>query len=164
MLFMSLGTEAKKRLTQRANDFKLNDYTLATFHAELTEMFTQATGVTFERIALFRRRQRPSESLRDFHAALSKMVVKCDSGNRADSVVRDLFVSYIRDTELQKRLCREQMDPEETLRLTVAYEMGLLRQRTIQEVQRNSGPQEAQHPQHHDVDMNNTLDKPSIEE
>ena len=122
-LFLSLGTEAKKRLTQRANDFKLNDYTLATFHAELAEMFMQATGVTFERIALFRRRQRQSESLRDFHDALSKMVVKCDFGDRADSVVRDVFLTYMRDVELQKRLCMEQMDPEETLRLTVANEL-----------------------------------------
>ncbi len=164
MLFMSLGTEAKKRLTQRANELRLNDYTLATFHAELTDMFTQATGVTFERIALFRRRQRPTESLRDFHAALSKMVVKCDFGNRADSVVRDLFLTYMRDTELQKRLCMEQMDPGETLRLTVAYEMGLLRQRTIQEVQRAGGSQGTQPSQPHEVDMNATLDKPLVKE
>ena len=59
----------------------------------------QATGVKFERIALFRRRHRPSESLPDFHAALSKMI----------SI---------------------------TLRLTITYELGLFRQRTIQEVQR----------------------------
>ncbi len=89
MLFMSLGSEAKKRLTQRANEFRQNEYTLATFHAV----------------------SRPSESLRDFHAPLSKMLVKCDFGDRADSVVSDLFVTYMRDTELQDRLCMEQMDP-----------------------------------------------------
>ena len=48
MLYMCLGPEAKRRVTQRVNEFPLKDYTLATFHVELAEMFTQATGVTFE--------------------------------------------------------------------------------------------------------------------
>ena len=58
----------------------------------------------------------------------------------------------------------QQMDPEETLRLTIAYEMGLLRQRTIQEVQRTDGAQGGPPQQIHDLDMNTTLDKQHIKE
>ncbi len=64
MLFMSIGTEAKKKVVQQVNEFRLNDYTLATFHAELLTLFAQAKGVTVERIALFKRRHRPNEGLR----------------------------------------------------------------------------------------------------
>ncbi len=136
---------------------------MPTFHAELAETFTQATGVIFERIALFRRRQRPLESLGDFHATLSKVVVaKCDFVDRADSVVSDVFLTCIRDIELQKRLCMEQMEPEEIFRITIAYEMRLLRQQTIQEVQRSGDPQHYSSTPNQQVDMN--IRRPQIEE
>ncbi len=54
MLFMSIGTEAKQKVTQQVNEIRLNDSTLATFHAELLTLFAQAQVVTVERIALFR--------------------------------------------------------------------------------------------------------------
>ena len=59
------------------------------------------------------------------------MASRCDFGDRMDSVVRDLFVTHMQDSTLQRNLCIEQMTPEATLRDTFAYEQGLSRQRNM---------------------------------
>ena len=53
MLYMALGTEAQKKVEEKLNDFRLNDYILAMFHREVTDIFMQARGVKIERLALF---------------------------------------------------------------------------------------------------------------
>ena len=58
MLYMALGKEAQKKVEQKLTDFRLNDYILATFRREVTEIFTQARIVTIERLALFSRQQK----------------------------------------------------------------------------------------------------------
>ena len=150
-------------MTQQLDEIPLTDCTLATFYAELMTLFAQAQGVAVDRMALFKRRHRQNEGFNHFHAALSKMAAKCNLRDRVGSIIREIFLIYIRDKENHRRICEQQLDPEETLRITIAYEMGLSRQRSIQEVQKPGSTTHTPnyHPKADDFDIE---DEPHIKE
>ena len=106
-LFLSLGTEGKKRILQKnphAENSKMS-------FKEITELasvsFQKVKCVTYERYKLFTRMQESGESLETFHAALTAQAARSELGTLESEIVRDLFVSKVKNMTLQDTLTFE---------------------------------------------------------
>ena len=56
------------------------------------------------------------ESLELFHAALTAQAAKAELGTLEDKILRDLFISKMKNTVLQNKITLEIFTPEEVLK------------------------------------------------
>ena len=87
---------------------------------EITELaevsFQKVKCVTYDRYKLFRRMQESGESLEAFHTALTAQAARSELGTLEKEIVRDLFISKMKNMTLQDTLTFEFLDPEEVLK------------------------------------------------
>ena len=78
--------------------------------------FDKSQSVTYERYKLFNRAQEIGESLGAFHTALTAQAARAELGTLEDELVRDLFISKMKNVVLQDTLTFETFSPEEVLK------------------------------------------------
>ena len=87
-LFLSLGTEGKKRFLQKNPHAEISKMTFREIK-ELAEVsFQKVKCVTYERYKLFTRMQESGESLESFHAALTAQAARSELGTLENEIVR----------------------------------------------------------------------------
>ena len=84
--------------------------------------FDKSQSVTYERYKLFNRSQETGESLEAFHAALTAQAARAELGTLEDELVRDLFISKMKNVVLQDTLTFETFSPEEVLKRALKFE------------------------------------------
>ena len=84
--------------------------------------FDKTQCVTYERYKLFNRAQETGEILEAFHAALTAQAAKAELGTLEDELVRDLFISKMKNVVLQDTLTFETFSPEEVLKRALKFE------------------------------------------
>ena len=90
---------------------------------ELAEVsFQKVKRVTYARYKLFTRMQESGESLEAFHAALTAQPARSELGTLESEIVRDLFISKMKNMTLQDTLTFEALDPEEVLKRAIKLE------------------------------------------
>ena len=91
-LFLSLGTEGKKRFLQKNPHVEMSKMSFRDI-TELAEVsFQKVKCVTYERYKLFTRMQESGESLEAFHAALTAQAARSELGTLESEIVRNLFL------------------------------------------------------------------------
>lgn len=86
--------------------------------AEFDKHFIPSVNVIYERFLFFTRRQGPDESYEAFAAVLRNLSNSCEFGELRDSLIRDIFVCGITDTNVQKELlCVKDLTIEKALEL-----------------------------------------------
>ena len=121
-LFLSLGTEGKKRFLQKNPHAEISKMTFKEI-TDLAEVsFQKVKCVTYERYKLFTRMQESGESLESFHAALTAQAARSELGALENEIVRDLFISKMKNMTLQDTLTFETLDPEEVLKRAIKFE------------------------------------------
>ena len=78
----------------------------------------------YERFKLFGRRQKENESLEKIHETLSELAKNCKLGELVSELVREIFITNIRNVEIQKKLCNEYLTPENVLSYVLVHEKG----------------------------------------
>ena len=91
--------------------------------------FDKTQSVTYERYKLFNRAQETGETLEVFHAALTAQAAK------ADELVRDLFISKLKNVILQDTLTFETFSPGEVMKRALKFEQS---KQTIQAFQKSN--------------------------
>ena len=118
-LFLSLGTEGKKRFLQKNPHAEISKMTFREI-TDLAEVsFQKVKCVTNERYKLFTRMQ---ESLESFHAALTAQAARSELGALENEIVRDLFISKMKNMTMQDTLTFETLDTEEVLKRAIKFE------------------------------------------
>ena len=121
-LFLSLGTDGKKRFLQKNPHVEISKMSFREI-TELAEVsFQKVKCVTYERYELFTRMQESGESLEAFHAALTAQAARSELGTLESEIVRDLFISKMKNRTLQDTLTIETLDPEEVLKRAINFE------------------------------------------
>ena len=100
------------------------DINFAEFWELLKSTFTITTNLTYERSKFFGRRQKEHESLEKFHEILSEIAKNCKLGELESELVRDIFITNMRNVEIQKKLCIEYLTPENVLSYVLVHEKG----------------------------------------
>ena len=103
---------------------RILDINLAEFWELLKTTFTVTTNLTYERFKFFGQRQKENESLLKFHKTLSELAKNCKLGEVESALVRDIFITNMRNVEIQKKLCIEYLTPENVLSYVLVHEKG----------------------------------------
>ena len=114
-LYLALGKEGQKCFSHKNPGKRILDISFAEFWELLKTTFTVTTNLTYERFKFFSRRQKEHESLEKFHETLSKLAKNCKLGELESELVRDIFITNMRNVEIQKKLCIEYLTPENVL-------------------------------------------------
>ena len=121
-LFLSLGTEEKKQFLQKNQHVEISKMSFREI-TELAEVsFQKVKRVTYQRYKLFTRMQESGESLEAIHAALTAQAARSELGTLESEIVRDLFISKMKNMTLQDTLTFKTLDPEEVLKRAIKFE------------------------------------------
>ena len=123
-LYLALGKEGQKCFPHKNPGKRTLDINFAEFWELLKTTFTVTTNLTNERLKIFGRRQKENESLEKFHETLSELAKNCKLGELKSELVRDIFITNMRNVEIQKKLCIEYLTPENVLSYVLVHEKG----------------------------------------
>ena len=121
-LLLALGTEGKKKFVQKNPHVEVSKLEFREMVALAKVSFDKSQSVTYERYKLFNRSQETGETLEAFHAALTAQAAKAELGTLEDQLVRDLFISKMKNVVLQDTLTFETFSPEEVLKRALKFE------------------------------------------
>ena len=121
-LFLALGTEGKKQFVQKNPHVEVSKLEFRQMVALAKTSFDKSQSVTYERYKLFNRSQETGESLEAFHAALTAQAARAELRTLEDELVRDLFISKMKNVVLQDTLTFETFSPEEVLKRALKFE------------------------------------------
>ena len=123
-LYLALGKEGQKCFSHKSPGKRLLDINFAEFWELLKTTFTVTTNLTYDRFKFFGRRQKENESLVKFHEILSELAKNCKLGELESELVRDIFITNMRNVDIQKKLCIEYLTPENVLSYVPLHEKG----------------------------------------
>ena len=115
-LYLSLGTEGKKKFHQKHVNLKIHETPFRELLAHMKTLFDKEKNITYERFLLFTLTQKKSQKISDFHAVLSEQAAKCNLGALETEFVKDLCIARMNDKELQKKFCKENTKTEDLLK------------------------------------------------
>ena len=121
---MALGREGQKCVSHKNTGKRKLDINFAELWELLKTTFTASTHLTYEIYKFFGRRQKDNESLEKFHKTLSELAKNCKLGELESELVRDIFLTNMRNVEIQKKLCIEYLAPENVLSYVLVHEKG----------------------------------------
>ena len=121
-LFLALGKEGKKKFMQKNQHTEVSKLEFREMVALAKISFDKTQSVTYERYKLFDRAQETGETLEAFHAALTAQAAKAEFGTLEDELVRDLFISKMKNVALQDTLTFETFSPGEVLKRALKFE------------------------------------------
>ena len=121
-LFLALGAEGKKKFTQKNPQTEISKLGFRDIVRLAKISFEKTKCITYERYKLFTRSHEPNETLESFHAALTAQAAKADLGALEEKLVRDLFISRIKNVVLQDTLTFETFSSEEVLKRAIKFE------------------------------------------
>ena len=123
-LYLALRKEGQKCFSHKNPGKRILDINFAEFWELLKSTFTITTNLTYERFKFFGRRQKEHESLEKFHQILSELAKNCKLGELESELERDIFITNMRNVEIQKKLCIEYLTPENVLSYVLVHEKG----------------------------------------
>ena len=121
-LFLALGTEGKKKFVQKNSHVEVSKLEFRQMVALANTSFDKSQSVTYERYKLFNRSQEIGESLEAFQAALTAQAARAELRTLEDELVRDLFISKMKNVVLQDTLTFETFSPEEVMKRALKFE------------------------------------------
>ena len=118
-LFLALGTEGKKKYVQKNPHIEISKIEFREMVSLAKVSLEKTKNITYERYRLFTRTQESGETLESFHAALTAHAATAELGGLEEELVRDLFISRMKNTALQDTLTFESFTPNEVLKRAI---------------------------------------------
>ena len=81
-------------------------------------------NITFDRYMLFTTKQSKGESIEHLCGKLEELSENCELRNQKDTFIRDLVIANMQDSEIQKELLKETVEPAQALLLAINMELG----------------------------------------
>ena len=121
-LFLALGTEGEKKFVQKNPHAEVSKLKFKEMVALAKTSFGKTRSITYERYRLYTRAQETGETLESFHAALTAQAATAELGAVSEELVRDLFISRMKNKVLQDTLTFETFTPDEVLKRAIKFE------------------------------------------
>ena len=138
LLYLSIGTEGRRLLTQKLPHDNIYDLTTLKLWEMMEIAFIRPRNITFDWYVFFSRKQKNGETVEQFYSVLKELADNCDFENREEVIIRDFFITNMLDDDIQRELLRDTVDPERALSLAVNMEMGHQNQQRISSNKNNS--------------------------
>ena len=124
LLYLSIGTEGRRLLTQKFPHNNIYDLTTLKLWEMMKITFVRPRNITFDRYVFFSRKQKKGETVEQFYSILKELAENCDFENREEAIIRDIFITNMLDDDIQRELLRDTVEPERALSIAVNMEMG----------------------------------------
>ena len=111
LLYLSIGTEGRRLLTQKFPHDNIYDLTALKLWDMMEINFNRPRNITFDRYVFFSRKQKTFETVEQFYRILKKLVEKYDFENREEVIIGDIFITNMLDEDIQRELIRDTVDP-----------------------------------------------------
>ena len=131
LLYLSIGTEGRRLLTQKIPHDNIYDLTTLKLWEMMEIAFVRPRNITFDRYVYFSRKQMKGETVEQFYSILKELAENCDFENREEAIIRDIFITNMLDDDIQRDLLRDTVEPERALSIAVNMEMGNQNQQRI---------------------------------
>ena len=112
ILYLSIGTEGRRLLTQKFPHDTMYDLTTLKLWEMMEMAFIRPRNITFDRYVFFSRKQKIGETVEQFYNILKELAENCDLENRDEVIIRDIFFANMLDDDIQRELLRDTVDPE----------------------------------------------------
>ena len=122
-LLLSLGTEGKKRLLQKNPHVEISKMSFKEISELASTSFQKVKCVTFEKYKLSTRMQEPGETLEALQAEITAQAARSEIENE---IVRDLFISKMKNRALQDTPTFETLEPEQVPKRVTKFERSKL--------------------------------------
>ena len=73
----------------------------------MEEAFIRPRNITFDRHVFLTKKQLREETVEHFYGKLKELAENCDFENKEETLIRDVFVTNLMDTEIQKELLKQ---------------------------------------------------------
>ena len=140
-IYLSLGNEGQRRLSQHYPDLKIQETSTRAFWNTLEHLFIKDRNVTFDRYEAFTRKQNKTETLEQFHCGLTELVIKgnfkcpnCNDNTLETEIIRGLFTANMTNDEVQKDLMAETKTPDQAFEYAIRREKSLENQLQIRKL------------------------------
>ena len=93
--------------------------------------FTRPRNTTYDRFLLFRCKKKKYEKLESFHYGLKTLSGKCRLGTTEEDLMKDIFIAFMSNTDIQGELLMETRNPLQVLQFALNLERGQWNQKAI---------------------------------
>ena len=131
LIYLSLGVEGTRTFHQRNPHTKIERCSTNELVHELTLTFTRPRNRTFDRFQCFKTMQQPNESFETFYSRLREQGAHCKFEHLEEDLIKDIFISNMRSSNIQMELLSETRSPQQALNYAVNRERGLANQQQI---------------------------------
>ena len=107
LLYLSIGTEGRRLLTQKFLHDNIYDLTTLKLWEMMEIAFIRPRNITFDRYLFFSRKQKKGETVEQFYSILKELAENCDFENREEAIIRDIFITNMLDDDIQRELLRD---------------------------------------------------------
>ena len=119
-----MGTEGQRIYQQRFPHSDIERITVFELAHELSLSFTQPRNITYDRFLLFTCKQKQNENLEYFHCRLKALGAKCRLGTAEEDLIKDIFIAFMTNTEIQRELLMETRTAHQVLKFALNRERG----------------------------------------
>ena len=138
LLYLSIGTDGRRLLTQRFPHDNIYDLTTLKIWELMEIAFIGPRNINFDCHVFFSRKQKKGEPVDQFYSILKELAENCDFENREEVVIRDIFIKNMLDDDIQRELLRDTVDPERALSIGENMEVGHQNQQRVSSKNNNS--------------------------
>ena len=121
---LSLGIEGSRNTCSRNPHLKMDTLTTVELWKIMEDTFIRRRNNTFDRYTLFITQQSNGQLTEHFFAKINKVSENCELVNQEIKMIIDLFIAHMQDSEIQKELLKETIEPSHVLRLAIKIELG----------------------------------------
>ena len=137
LMYLSLGTEGRKIFNSKNSTVNLDEISTKNLWDVLNTTFIRIHNITFHRYLFLTRKQQKGEPIEKFYGHLKELSENCDSGDKGDTIIRDVFIANMQNEDIQKELLKETVEPDKALAIAINIEMG-----TLNQLERNANKNE----------------------
>ena len=111
----------------------IDTLTTVDFWKIVEEAFIRPRNLIFNRHVFLITKQLRGETVENFYGKPKELAENCDSENKEETLIRDVFITNLIDPEIQKELLKQTVEPRKALELAINMELGMRNQHQIQQ-------------------------------
>ena len=130
---LSIGVEGRRIPNCKNPHIMIDTLAIVDFWKIVEETFIRPRNITSDRHVFLITKQLRGETVEQFNGKLKELAENCDLVNKEETLIRDVFITYLMNPEIQKELLKQTIEPRQALELAINMERGMQNQHQIQQ-------------------------------
>ena len=132
-LYLSIGENGHRILSCKNPHIMIDTLSTVDLWKIVEEAFIRPRNITFDRQVFLITKQLRGETIENYYCKLKELAENCDFENKEETLIRDVFITNLKDPEIQKEPLKQTVEPRQALELAINMELGMPNQHQIQQ-------------------------------